>query len=700
MKHIKTYILSLAALMMAACSEDALVANGGRPEAGMPIAFDVHQSETRTAYETDINSFQIIWNSTQKDSVKLYAPYSKISDTETGPSTGIYEVQPSSDGKDGTLKHAAKTNIRWGAQDHEHLFYAAYGKDVTWKVVENDGIYAKCKFLSQQTAKVTQASGTAKVAVADMSGAYMVAKSDALKPADMSESKVFLNFKPIMTTLQITVKGYEATKNLSLSSVMITVPASSDVTYREGDDPTDYFDYKVDGTLHDVPLASDKKEQNITVRLSETVTLAPGEKLTLTAILPPVKINSSSPVKILVMSPDGPAEASFNGGTNGVRTADKALITCKAFVARSQGNTVTNTDVAPGAQTDEDSTSDDSAESESDEPDTYNDWQKYLPDNALVCSVTMPGTNYSGCYLQHGNTFRKGHRYQATNLRRQVAQGNRVFDFRPMRKVFSSAYCVEGDGDEGDDGTGKFSYAVWDYNESQKDSKFEIGNVFKNFLNNYPTEFCIVFIKAFRGEKSLIESNGVTITNVGGVLSNKWAGKIVLWKPDLTVKECRGKIVVVMRNDYITNHPYSAQCYWSRSTDATGGYVKSQSITQYNNTTVTGTLYYQDYTGADADKTAAMQAVADHSYSNHTGAKANYWYLNNASNDKGNVLDSKIKSEGATNNSAMINIVNAAQGPIGMVLMNRAGSSTANGPALVNALINHNFKDGVLRYAN
>ena len=723
MKLLKTYIMALAALTLAACSEDAIVAN--RPTSGKAISFSASQPQTRTEYGDVTDSYVINWLT--GDKVSVFAPVS-----EAGEVTGIYAVTPGTPANSGSLSYADEgTNIKWGDEDKEHTFFAAYGKKVSWTKNGTSAI-AKCQFIKDQNVVATkQADGVTYKAPADMTCAYMMCKSVGYTPDQMETLAVELPFKPIMTTLQITVKGpATSASSVTFKTIGITIPKESDVTYAEGDNT--YFDYEVNGQNdHTAKAVTNKEAQSVSVNLSQAITLKNGETLTVTAILPPVEISSTNKVKISIVSQDGNSVASFGGD---VASGKKAKIVCAEFQATKYSE-IDNTPSGMNEESKSEDTDDDST------PTEWNDWQTYLPDNALVCSVTLPGANFSGCYSQHGLVGNYSHHYQSLNVKYQLAQGVRVFDFNPIRSktiAVGTNYIVEHDGVDGaaygTNGAGKFSYRTWNsYNTSGKD---DFPKVFSDFINNHPSEFCVLFMNPKSGtsdgdKETTLHAMYTLLTEPSpGWNSYPWAGKLIKFRPDLTVGECRGKIIVISRNDRLDDGSKTVKneqgddktfnfalsksivkCKWEKESmkDVTTATEINITEAQSEGATI-GKLVYQHCNANNVDnKKAAINAVANHSASNHGGAKLNIWYLNNAAGDYGERMDESIRDNCRDINPYMTQKAKDATYPLGMVLINRTnqakytkkGATTIlGGPDLVKALIGLNFKDGVLRYKN
>ena len=223
----------------------------------------------------------------------------------------------------------AKDALYWTTGDH--IFYAGFGEDI--KIDPSTGT-ARCKYQTEQ--ELTEVNGT----WINMSQAYMVAYNKT-KPTD----KVDLRFKPIMTTVEVDVKG-PPTGNVTIKAMEISVPATQDVLYTVTSQTSDlnaYFDYKITGqkttgeTIGEVVPSSDPHAEKFIFTLKEPKTITTGETVKITAILPPIEINNDDAITITIDAENHSNIAQF---AKAVARSEKVVISTKEWVPQSFDNYV------------------------------------------------------------------------------------------------------------------------------------------------------------------------------------------------------------------------------------------------------------------------------------------------------------------------------------------------------------------------
>ena len=766
MKKTNLFILAATALtaMLGACSEDKLGQGdgSGHPQGG--VNFNIGGVETRTSYSNQ-DWLQIEW--VAGDQVKVFCsntqePTSPTpTDADWQPKTvATYNVTPVAhthtvvvEGEShdittnckGTLS-AAGTGLYW--KSDRHTFYAAYGANATMADAAS-GIL-KCQYSPSQKL-VARNDGS----FACMEQAYMVAKTVCEKPTD----NVTLEFRPIMTTLEVRVQGQTGDKAtaMTLTSMTVTVPKAQDITYHDADGNI-FFDYDINNSAVVNAPTADTKAETYVFYFATPQTLAVDGELRITALLPPILIDKDNRVKLAFTSKEAAKDVVTRFPASDT-SADKVLVSYKGvtrtpqWVTPADGPGIPADDPEPDTDT---STGNDDELSNSNDQSKYGDnqtnaWQNDLfgaagsqYDDVLLSSVSLPGANMAGCYLEHlGYLGTSSHRYQSSDLRDLLAQGVRVFDLHPITvkpALESSPHVAESDG--GADKDGKYSWARWDYGQSDPTTAvrkyYDVSRVFRDFLDFQDTEtsekphkneFLILFIDPLFGMQKTSgigkynEDGNLTANAVNDALTKQWgraaqggdAGtgykKIIPCRDDLTIAEARGKMIVIVRGQSgyqlnrsgVTTQP-TASGYVATIEKTTNGTVSVPIWPNLYDTSGSrvGTIHYQNHdTSDEASKLAAMQALADESKANHNSASPqNIWYMNNATkNEFKQGTYSMVYSKGKVNNANMTNIVKAADYPIGIVLMDRCGSKLTNGPQLVNAIIELNKRPGVLRTA-
>lgn len=189
-------------------------------------------------------------------------------------------------------------------------------------------------------------------------------------------------------------------------------------------------------------------------------------------------------------------------------------------------------------------------------------WMKHLPDALPVCKISIPGTHDSG-------TTRGGRmlKTQAVGIAEQLQQGIRAFDIRLEKK----------DGRLGIFHSHAFQRIYWED---------DVLPAFIAFLQAHPSEILIVSLKKEGGELQDYASL------VSASLSDPAHQPFFVphFRPDLTLKECRGKILFLHRDRAMEQYPGAACIGWDdnstcllrlRSTLGTEGIALLQDEYQY-----------------------------------------------------------------------------------------------------------------------
>ena len=316
--HLNLAILLMAGLVIAGCQEDEI--GGFTPAApGDAIEFAVNAVKTRTAYVSDN---QIDWTGGEK--IRIYSDVADkkgqsdnilTSGTVGGwTNNALYTVTPvTGDGEHQYHGEFTATNgeyLAWSALSDTHEFYGIY-PDERLNIegsTPSNGLF-QLQFISNQACKVTSAENGSYIAAPDMLNAYMVAHNRVVR----TENHVLLDFDPIMTTLDITIKagGYEVATGiiqpLTVTGVSVTLPVVLG---------KDYFTYNAtniqnsneEGSQGQGELQEELGEGSESVFISFTdksgnpmnISLSEGDSIKLTAFLPPIPTDKTSQAQIKV----------------------------------------------------------------------------------------------------------------------------------------------------------------------------------------------------------------------------------------------------------------------------------------------------------------------------------------------------------------------------------------------------------------
>lgn len=316
--YLNLAILLMAGLVIAGCQEDEV--GGFTPAApGDAIEFAVNAVETRTAYVSDN---QIDW--TGGENIRIYSDVADKKDqsgtTTEGTTAGwlndaVYTVTPVEDGGvheyHGNFTAVGGAYLAWSGISNTHEFYGIYPNErLNYDGSSpKDGLF-QLQYITNQKCKVTTENNNYYIAEPDMQNAYMVAHNTV----ERTKNHVLLDFDPIMTTLDITIKagGYEVATGiiqpLTVTGVSVTLPVVLG---------KDYFTYNAtkiqnsteagsqgQGELQEEELGdgsesvfisfTDKSGNPMNISLSE------GDSIKLTAFLPPIPTDKTSQAQIKV----------------------------------------------------------------------------------------------------------------------------------------------------------------------------------------------------------------------------------------------------------------------------------------------------------------------------------------------------------------------------------------------------------------
>lgn len=190
------------------------------------------------------------------------------------------------------------------------------------------------------------------------------------------------------------------------------------------------------------------------------------------------------------------------------------------------------------------------------------EWMKGVQDTTLLCRLSIPGTHDSGAMT--GGPFLQT---QGVGISEQLAQGIRAFDIR----------LQEREGKLGIFHSHVFQRIYWEE---------DVLPVFVAFLRAHPSETLIVSLK----------KEGGALRDYASLLSASLRDSVYQpyfiadFRPELRLKECRGKILFLHRDSAMNNYPGAACIGWKdncsclltlRDKRGREGYVLLQDEYQY-----------------------------------------------------------------------------------------------------------------------
>ena len=210
MKKI-VFFISIFMAVITACKDNVDQDNGSPATVGDEIQFSANHAEfdfnvkdARTIYgERDGNSYPIYW--VNNDEIGIYCPqaanshefhYKVVVDDETSSLGTLAKINPGENG------------LQWG-QDDIHHFYAIYPASASTGGMSATEV--KCNIpVRQNPERIAFDESTATyTAYPNMDYAYMYAHSSASRLTEGDEP-ITLEFKPLVTVLEITINGPKA----------------------------------------------------------------------------------------------------------------------------------------------------------------------------------------------------------------------------------------------------------------------------------------------------------------------------------------------------------------------------------------------------------------------------------------------------------------------------------------------------------
>lgn len=160
---------------------------------------------------------------------------------------------------------------------------------------------------------------------------------------------------------------------------------------------------------------------------------------------------------------------------------------------------------------------------------------KSLPDTLRLCRLSLPGTHDSGAL--HGGPDLQT---QSTDLSAQLQQGIRVFDIR-LQGCEGKLAVYHGTA---------FQQLYWED---------DVLPVFIRFLQTHPSETLIVSLKREGGAPQDYASL-LSASLRASAYRDFW---VEYFRPDLTLGECRGKILFLHRDPAMKHYPGAACEGWA-----------------------------------------------------------------------------------------------------------------------------------------
>ncbi len=533
------YAMAIVAFVATACQEDDIIPQVTPAEVGDEIVFggragfENSNPSTRTVYSdveyTDDNGTKferIDW--IKGDKVEIYCPEASNGPTShyevTGFSTGDEGAGDSKKGEDyAQLARIGESSLQWGSDD-THTFYAMYPSTQMFVVTDEDGnpsistVDQGVKMdgttvngivpISQSPVSIEEVTDDegkmGYVCKPDMKYAYMVAKSTAKR----TDGSVGLSFVPIVTAVEIELQmadqipnGATAVTPVGVAEIQVTGTGIAGAFTAElsGEWPGTY------PTCTNLAGATDVIQVS-TWRDGKPITLNQGQSLTFTVFLLPGADVENLTVRI---SDTG---ASYVSKTIG---SEDDKITVKKNLKNIFKNLYLP---AKGIAVD------------------ASKWMSQLDDDTQMKKLSLPGTGGSFSY-NYNSDNPDWYKQQTLDLDNQWQMGIRAFEIVSDRP--SSASTSLG-------------------SENVKCNKVSMGVTVLNVLeqlikkvsdNGQETAVLILTYQpeGTWGNARNASNYASSLKVMYDELTDAQKKKIILYKPDLTLAEARGNVMILCR---------------------------------------------------------------------------------------------------------------------------------------------------------
>ena len=412
----KSYILAslcgvMGLLAVMGCSDE--IENGidpNRPK-GNGIVFGASANyvgavDTRTIYGDYNNpdsptSQELLWE--DDDRVEIYSPESpNKTQVEYAITNKGDESQGEDAGKAYLASYQGQEGLQWTYSGSLQSFYAVYpskssmvNQEMANRYVSFENGVLKGFIPTNQQQTISKKSGK-WVATPNMDWQYMVARTtDFQVPTDGTDGGISLQFKPLVTTLEVTLVGPSS----PLAQMNIEAPEDVTIMGRFSCDLKEGNWNNEQGVPTCVAEQTGTTTNYVTVNLyddnNQPLTLADGEEITFNVFMLPVENLTDISIRI----------AGFNTASRTLSlesdTQDKVTL---------EPNKKTRVKIkAPNIG------------------DETNQWMGGLNDNVLVSQLSIPGTANSFSYDYSGNNAGRW-RTQSADIETQWKSGIRCFE--------------------------------------------------------------------------------------------------------------------------------------------------------------------------------------------------------------------------------------------------------------------------------
>lgn len=336
------------------------------------------------------------------------------------------------------------------------------------------------------------------------------------------------------------------------------------------------------------------------------------------------------------------------------------------------------------------------------------DWMARLDDSRRVCRVSIPGT-HDACtgygFLPEDTLLgNKIARTQELNISQQWAAGVRAFDLRPdVRNMGDTTRVLQ----------------VYHGAFATRQTFAGVFDVLRDSLRQHPTEFAVIIMQHERNDGR----DGSRWEQMADYVLAMNSDLLVDFRPDLTVGQMRGRILVLSRDrynslprgGYVEGWRFDSDVDWHNPAVIKGCAQKGRLVVQ--------DFYNMTWEGGTPAKLAAIQRLLHLANSKKVAdADPDMWFVNHTSGYSITTSDftpqpvstsDGYRANAAETNRWLANLIEARESTVksrtknnrptrqrhvhtGLVMMDfagvdRSGSYDVLGKRLVNAVIDSNF---------
>ena len=462
-------------VILTSCSDDDVLGRENVKK-GNVINFDVSAAKSRANYNDGIDSKQVRWES--GDKIRIFSKQALLVADGTPGVSADYNITPKDDNNANddhkelaTITAAdASRQLLWGDENTPHKFFAVYPANDNIKM-DSEGVITFPINRNQVCTIRDKKEGENYTYVAEPKdeNIYMVASSEE-NPANLTDGSVWLDFKPIMTTINIVIQGPSETyENAEAVSDLITGVSIISTITTTSNATKDVFYY--DAVNEQITTAPGTTTSTTTTTYTETTfisletadglnapTLKTGETLCLTAFLPPTKNVEG------VVERDLSIRVHTTGGGSKTQSLTDVQVTAMTPSAKGSIKLPVMWRPITGAN-----------------------WITPLDDDIYVAQLSIPGTHDSAtehCTDPLLGASNSG-KCQQLSILEQLKMGIRFFDIRPTGSnlnIYHGLYpCYK------EDTNGEQSETIL--------TLTDIYNDFNTFLKENPGEFIITILR-------------------------------------------------------------------------------------------------------------------------------------------------------------------------------------------------------------